>query len=511
MTPTRTAYDGPPGEHERHLAVGTLAQQAAQVVAVLSMLVVITALGRTLSLEEFGVYGLAFSFSIYLLFVQGGVEAAVIVRLGEAYDADARDRAFSTAMAVYVAVGFVAGALIAAAGIGILQFFDIPAELRDQARLGVVAIGAGTAVGWPMKTYQDVLRGTQRFKLAAGAEACAYIVLATAMLVLLLVVDAPLWILIGLAGSIPLLIGAASAVIVTVQRLRFRFRRHTLDREYTRSFVRFSFYVLAASVTDLIVYSADRAVLAVFRPAAAVGLYEAAVRPHNLVRQLNGSLAQVVLPASARYLADEDEMRVRELLLRGTRYMLAAAVPFTIVFMTLAKPILVAWLGAKFGAAATALTIFVSYWLLNASTSVAAVMLTAAGRVRALAIYAWAIALLNLGLSLTLTPWLGLDGVVLGTTIAYFALSPALFYLTFTTLPVGIGEFARRVWLPAYSLGVALAGLLLSLRFTVGLHSVAAIAAAAITGALTYWGAFYALWMDAEERGFVRRLARRQP
>jgi O-antigen/teichoic acid export membrane protein len=499
------------GEHERRLAVGTLAQQGAQVVGVASILVVVTALGRTLSLEEFGVYGLALSFSLYLVFIQGSVEAATIKRLAEAVDDDARDRAFSTAMAVYVVFGGAAGLLIAVAGIAILQLFDIPPELRDQARLGVAAIGAGTALGWPMKTYQDVLRGTQRFKLAAAAEACAYVALAAAMLVLLLVVDAPLWILIGLAGSIPLLIGTASALIVAVQRLRFRFRRHTLDREYTRSFVRFSLYVLASSVTDLIVYSADRAVLAAFRPAATVGLYEAAVRPHNLLRQLNGSLTLVVLPAAARYLEEGDEMRVRELLLRGTRYMLAATVPFTVVFMTLAQPILVAWLGPEFDQAATALTIFVSYWLVNASTSIPAVVLTAAGRVRALAIYSWSIALLNLALSLVLTPWLGLDGVVLATTIAYVALAPVLFYLTFTALPVGIGEFARRVWLPAYSLAVVLGGVLLGLRFTVGLDGAPALAAAAIAGAVGYWAAFYGLWMDHGEREFVRGLVPARP
>ena len=479
-------------------------------VAVVSMLAVITALGRTLSIEEFGVYGLALSFSLYLVFVQSSVGATAIKHLAEATDDDARNRAFSTAMAVYLVFGAAAGLLIAAAGIAILQLFDIPSELRDQARLGVVAIGAGTALGWPMTTYQDVLRGTQRFALAAVAEASAYLSLAGAILILLLVVDAPLWILIGLAGSIPLLIGTVSVSIVAVQGLRFHFRRHTLNRAYTRSFLRFSLYVLASSVTDLIVYSADRAVLAAFRPAATVGLYEAAVRPHNLVRQLHGSLAQVVLPASARYLEEGDEMRVRELLLRGTRYMLAATVPFTIVFMTLAQPILTAWLGPEFGQAGTALTIFVSYWLVNASTGVPAIMLTAVGRVRALAIYSWSIAVLNLTLSLVMTPALGLNGVVLATTIAYVALAPMLFYLTFTTLPVSIREFARRVWLPAYSLAFALASVLLGLRFTVGLEGVSTLVAAAIISALAYWVAFYGLWMDPSEREFVRMLVRAQ-
>ncbi len=504
----RAGEASPPGTQERHLAVGSLAQQASQVLAILLMLVVVTALGRELSLTEFGVYGLAVSFSIYLIFVQGSVEAAAIRMLADARDEAARNQAFSTAIAVYVVIGAAAGLIICAAGIGILQLFDIPSELDDEARLGVLLIGASTAVGWPMKAYQDVLRGTQQFVLAAAAEIAAYIAFAAATLVLLLAVDAPLWALIWLSGSIPLLVGTASAVIVLIQRLRFRFRRASLEREYTRDFVRFSLYILASSVTDLLIYSMDRAVLGAFRSAATVGLYEAVVRPHNLIRSVHGSLGQVILPASTSYLSEGDEMRVRELLIRGTRYILAATVPFTIAFMVLAEPILVEWLGERFRSAATALTIFTSYWLFSAGLTVGSTMLVAAGRVRAIAIYSWTLALLNLGLSLALTPWLGLDGVVLGTTIAYTAMAPAMLYLTFTTLPVGLGEFARRVWLPAYSLGAVLAVVLLALRLTVGLDALAPLLLAIGLGVAGYWAAFYLLWLEPSERRLILNLAR---
>ena len=54
----------------------------------------------------------------------------------------------------------------------------------------------------------------------------------------------------------------------------------------------------------------------------------------------------------------------------------------------------------------------------------------------------------NLGLSLALTPSLGLNGVVLGTTIAYVLAFPFFLRLTLRTLPIRLAELAREAWLP---------------------------------------------------------------
>ena len=207
-------------------------------------------------------------------------------------------------------------------------------------------------------------------------------------------------------------------------------------------------------------------------------------------------------------MADRDEVRVRELLIRGTRYVLGVTVPITVTFVVLAQPILIVRVGERFSDAATAMAVFVSYWLLAARPGSQRRCSPQPGRVRALAYYSWGVALLNLALSLILTPKLGLDGVVLATTIAYFAFAPMLFWLTFTTLPVSAREFARRACAPAYSIGAALAVALLALRSLLDLESVAALLAVGGGGVVLCWAAFYALWTDSDERRFLSGLAR---
>ena len=449
------------GGEERRLLGGTLAIQAARAVGILVLLGTSTALGRELSLSEFGVYGLTLSFALGLIFIQGSVEASAIRTVAEARTQAERDQAFTATMVSYLGFGALAGLVIIGAGVGALALFDIPNHLEEEARSGLVLLGVITAVGWPLTTYYNVLHGTQRFKLAAAMDIAGHILFATAVVLLLFVVEAPLWALIAAGGSIPLFIGAVSLVVVRAQRLPFRFRRGELEAKQLRAFLGFSGAVFLSAVTDIVIYSVDRAILAGFRGAATVGLYEAVVRPQSLLRVLHGTLLVTVLPASAAYIAADDQPRLRELLVRGTRYVMAVTTPLTIVLMVLADPILHVWLGERYTVAATAATIFVSYWLFAPCGTVGSSMLWAAGRTRVQVGISWGTAAINLVLSLALTSAFGLEGVVLGTTIAYAVMLPFTLYFVADTFPVSIAELALRAFAPAYTIGAVLAGGLL--------------------------------------------------
>jgi O-antigen/teichoic acid export membrane protein len=271
----------------------------------------------------------------------------------------------------------------------------------------------------------------------------------------------------------------------------------------------FSGYVLASSITDILIYSIDRAVLAGFRNAATVGLYEAVSRPQSLVRQIQSALASTVFPASTQYVARGERDRQRQLLLRGTRYVVAATAPVVVVFMALAGPILTVWLGARYEPAATALAIFVSYWLVGASMGVAGSMLFTAGRQRAMAGYAWAVALVNLALSIALTAWLGLDGVVLGTTLSYLILFPYVIHVAVDTFDVTWGDFAREVWLPAYSLAALVGAALVAVRLAVDVNGAAEVIPLAAGGIAAYWLLYWVIWLSHDERTFFRGLLKR--
>lgn len=497
-----------PGSAERHVARGAVVQQVAQVFGTLVMLGVITLLGRTLTLSEFGVYGLLISVAGYLLIIQLSVEAAAVRAISSrTSDAD-RATAYGTAFAIYSVLGVAAGALIAGGGLVLVAVLGMDEQLKDDASTAVLVLGLVTVLGWPLKVFQDALRSYQLFGRAALGEMAGYATVGVLMVVCVWL-DAPLWALIAVGGALPVLIGLSCAVIASARALPWP-RPRRADAAEARSMLAVAWQLFLAGITDIVIYSLDRVILAAYRSPAAVGLYEGAVRPHNVIRQLHGSLVLTVVPVASGYVAAEDAFRVRELLLRGTRYVLAIVAPVTVSLMVVSAPLLEVWLGERFREAGPALAILASYWLVGGNAGVASAMLLAVGRVRQLAWYAWLVAGVNFVLALALTPLFGLEGVALAIAVPYFLLFPIFFRFVRDAFPTAtVRDFAREAWLPTYSLCVPLAVLLIGCRLVLGLDSLLELVVTVVGCLALYALAWGVLFATPGERALARSFLRR--
>jgi O-antigen/teichoic acid export membrane protein len=495
---------------ETRIARGTLAQQTAQVVGALSMLVALTVVGRELPLDEFGVYGLLITISAYLMLLQTSIEGSSIRAIAAARAGAPRERLVSLALVLYVLAGIVAGTAIAGGGLFLVEVLPIPARLEDASRSGVIALGAVTAAGWPFKVFQDFLRGSQRFLHASIGEVVAHLTMVGGM-VALVTSDAPLWALIALGGSLPVLTGVGSFVVLAVTRTLPRLRRDGLRRDAARDLLGFSAYLSVMGVADILIYSLDRVILAAFTSTATVGLYEGAARPHHLVRQLHGTLSITVFPVASAYHAEDDRFRLRELLLRGTRYVHAAVVPLTVVLLVLAGPILDVWLGHEFREAGLAMGILTGYWLLNGATGVGGSMLGAAGQIRWMTAYGCAIAIGNLVCSVAFTAWLGLEGVMIGTVIPYVVGFPFFLRKAARTFGVPVREMVAVALMPAWAVGAGLAAVLVAARLALEPDTLVEVAGMALVALAAAYATWAALFFGTDERRLVRSLLRREP
>jgi len=487
----------------QRMARGTLAQQGGTVAAIVSGLITTTALGRSLTLREFGVYGFVVAFASYLYFVAGTVETTAVNEMAAAGDERERDRAFTRSIVVYAALGCIAGILVALGGALLVGVLDAPAPLAHQARLGAVAVGILTACGWVAKVFQDLLRATHRFSAAAASEATGSIILCVAVLVALWL-DAPLWVIIAAGSAIPLYVGLVAICTVALSGVHWSFRPGEIHRGELRRFLKFSGGVFVIAASDLVVTSLDRVVLGALRSAATLGLYEAAIRANNLIRFWVGNFSVTLLPVLTGFQAKDDSERQRGLLLFGTRYTLIAVVGPTVTLMILSDRILGVWLGDRYTLAAPALSIFLIWWLVAPNLSIVSTTLLVERQLRQLAIYAWLAATMNLVLSVALTAWLGLIGVAIGTTAGYLLAVPYFMSFAYEGRGVTVGDFARTAWLPAYAPGVLLAVLLGVARLALPLDNVWSVAAVAGGAVLCYWAGIFFLILDPGERAFAR-------
>jgi O-antigen/teichoic acid export membrane protein len=217
-----------------------------------------------------------------------------------------------------------------------------------------------------------------------------------------------------------------------------------------------------------------------------------------------------LVPTASRYVATGDDRRLRELVVRGTRYTLALFVPVCVTLIVLAGPILDVWLGDRYSDGGAALAILVSYWLLYGGLVVTPGFLVGAGRAREVARIMVVAALANLALSLVLTPELGLEGPALGTAIPFFVAFPFLLRLGLSAAGVPLRQILGRAYLPALALGAGLALALGLARIALDPDTLIVVMALAVAGVAAYWAAFYGLVLEPVERVFVASFLRRR-
>jgi O-antigen/teichoic acid export membrane protein len=495
--------DGAPQPGEaRLLASGALVQQAAQASGLVALLVIVTVLARRLSVAELGAYGLVASLAGYLLVLRNSVAASAVRAMASATDPQARGRMFAAAAALYAVVGLLTGLLIAAAALAIAGLI-LDGSLARDARLGGAGLGAVSAVGIAASVYLDALRAERLFVRAASTEILA-VALYLVLMLALVFAGAGLAAIIVVSGTIPLISGLLCAVVARRAGLR---RVGGASRTRVMAIVPTAGWLLVIELCNLAMYATGRVILGAYKTPATVGLYEGPVRAHNLLYALGGALAVPVVPTASRYVAGGDEVRLRELAVRGTRYTLALFVPLSVTLMVLAGPLLEVWLGERYRGGDLALALLVSYWLLYGGLVVTPGFLVGVGRAREAARIMMAAAALNLVLALVLTPSLGVEGPALATALPFFLAFPFMVSLGLRASGAQLADLAARAWLPSYLLGGALALVLLAWR-ELAENSTLAVAGGAL-GPLLWWLVFYRFVLDPGERELVRGLVRR--
>jgi peptidoglycan biosynthesis protein MviN/MurJ (putative lipid II flippase) len=140
-------------------------------------------------------------------------------------------------------------------------------------------------------------------------------------------------------------------------------------------------------------------------------------------------------------------------------------------------------------------------------------MMIAVGKIRTFSFFAVGVAALNVALSLALTPIWGLNGVVVGTAVPYLLSIPVFLRVALPVFGVRVREFAREVWLPAYSTAAVVGAGLAAVRLNFDLATIPASLGVAAAGLGVYWAIYYLVWLRPNERlllgDLVRQLKRR--
>jgi O-antigen/teichoic acid export membrane protein len=503
-----------PVAHGRRVFRNTLFTGSVGVISLLANFFVIGEAVRRLGMGPYGVLTLALAFSLsagFLSISDLGLQSGVTRFVAEADGRGQRGRigeVVSSAIAVLSGAALVAVALLLILSFAAVHIFTNVhgAALQNDLHLLFILFAAEALFGLPALAFVGVLQGLQRYGWIKVVDLSRQILYTALALTLLL------------TGQGVVAFGAAMisgtvfaafgyAVIARILCPEMRISPRLINRAALRPLAGFSFWVFVTRIFGVIWAQMDTLILSVLVGINVLAGYSVIARLESAASYPLSLTASAVLPASANLRALESRTRLRELLLRGTRYTLMLSWPVTIAAMVLAHPLIVAWVGSRYASYAGLAQLFLTYQLLSCSANIALTMLIGLGRIKATTAYVSIAVAVNIGISIALAVPLHVAGVIIGTLIGYGITAPLYIRLVLQELDMGLGEFLSKAILPVIPWAIVFAGVVALTALVVNPGSLIAVALCCIPASLVYVALIVRLAMTGEERtallGFV--------
>ena len=377
---------------------------------------------RSVGVEAYGVWLLSHAITFYLKFFDFGCGDAQ-VRLHARLAVRQQPAALARLIVTVAAALTVTGALAALVALGLALapadwWLETSTALAADFRVVLAILGVNLLVTIPGSALENIYEGAQRFDLLNARSIALRLIAAVAQLGLVLnghgivalaLVELSVSVL-GLVIDLLMVGRLYPGLLRTPVRLHSRTWRHI--RKY-------SFW---SAIDDLVAegtVNLDEILIATLLPIGLMTPYAIAATMGGIALVAIGPLIDVLYPMIAALHARHQHSDLRSLLERGTKGMLALAMPLALFIVVFGDAIITLWIPEIAGAVSPALlAILCVNGLVSALLSTSTVMLLAIGRVRLVVGLTALEVLVEVTLILLLAPRFGLFGVAIGGLVA---------------------------------------------------------------------------------------------
>jgi O-antigen/teichoic acid export membrane protein len=343
---------------------------------------------RHLGATGFGVWSLTISLGEYLNLLGFGTRAAVIKFTSEHQarrDVSRVADVVRAAVAGRAVAGVIGFGLACLAAAFLLPALKIPPESLGAARTALIVIGAGVAINLPLGVSGSLLEGMHRYDLLNWLRIIHAVVRGGAIVVVLLGG--------GADGLIPVcVIEVSSMALLNVARFVAAGRIHPAlvtpllpSREALRGVYAFGLWGGLMDLAVAVVERASDLLLVAMVGASAVTAWNIGLRAGSIPVQIIVPLVVVFLPLAAEMNIKRSGAMLPDLLVSGSKAVLAVALPLGIILAIGARTVVEAWIGPDYDEAVPLLRLLALHSVLTALSLPAESLLMGTGRVRALA------------------------------------------------------------------------------------------------------------------------------
>lgn len=367
---------------------------------------------------DYGLYTLANSL-IAIFMLDFGLGSAVS-RYVAKYRAEGRMDAISDIMGVIYKLYIIIDVVILAVLTVLYFFLDViyveltPAEL-EKFRVLYVIVAVYQLIAFPLAPLDGILNAYEKF---TQLKICSlmYRVLSVLAVVFVLLFSSDVRIVI-LATVSAHLITIFTKYILTRKYVGLRINFRAGGRDIYTKLFSFTAWTTVISIMQRFTHSFAPSVLGITSGALEIGLYSPAVQIEGYFYSLGMAVNGLFLPRVSRYIANEEEDQILELMIKVGRYQAMVLGLAFIGFICVGEEFMTLWMGPDYTKSYYLTIIILLPTLISATQQIAKTAVIAKKLVKYQALCMSVTGVLGLGVSYLLSMKIGAMGVCIGTAL----------------------------------------------------------------------------------------------
>lgn len=378
--------------------------------------------------EAFGLWILVVSLTGYYGLFDFGIRSSIVryvARFAATGDWNQLARFVSTSLFVYSGIALL---LLAVTGMGwfyLDALFQISPAFLGTARLLLLIVGVGVALGFPFSVFAGVLQGMQKFTWINLIQIGQ--VLVRALLVIIALQYGGGLLAIGLITVALNLLSYISHTFLAFRTIRLPLGLRFVDPATFRRMIIYSSVTFVIMIAERLRFHSDAVVIGIFLSSQAITYFAIAGKLVEYTTWVVQVMAQIFTPMSSQFDAGGDIRQLQKVFLQGNRACALTIVPMCAILIVLGKSIIEVWVGAQYASSYLILLLLIVPKTLYLAQAASTKILFGMGRHGMLALVLAVEGVANLCLSIFLLRRLGIVGVALGTAIPLACTS--LFFL----------------------------------------------------------------------------------
>lgn len=431
----------------------TLANYALKAVQLLLNLIAVPVIIKGVGEEGFGVITFAAVVIGYFNVLDLGISKGVTKYVSQflaSRDYKKVSEVINTSFGLFIVIGvIICSVVLIGIQFGALEYLNLD-EKNYEAGVQTFTVAAFMAIlMWPRLVLEGAFRGIQDFTTLNLTIGIGRIISMLLAIFLTKYYELSLF-YIFLAFNFDKVILLFLQYYLLRKRLpSWRFKWSEVNKPTFNLIFAFSSWVMLSQIATLLEYQIDQFILVSFIGVSAVTTYVVVFYLFNMIQQISGLACSAIMPVVSELHAGGDNAMVEKIIYKGSKFHNLLFTPIVIVIYFLSEPFIKLWIGTEYLNYIWLVKMTILFQLVWQSNAIMGSVYYGVGMSKKLGIIALLIGVGNALLSVALTYYLGLPGVILGTIIIGVLSVPLEYFWIFPDLKINLKKYLTNIFIKA--------------------------------------------------------------